>query len=237
MINDAQASMFSTIGHSDPLVTAVLWLLLIVSLGSWFLIAYKALEIARAQRAGSVFVKGFWESPDAVVFLRDAPNDHPNNPMARLSRAGVGAMEHHLSHFPNAEAAASNVADILTRALRQSIQDQITHFESGLGILATIGNTAPFVGLFGTVVGIMAALHGIADAGAADISTVSGPIGEALIATAAGIGCAIPAVIGYNAFVRRLKVFSNALDSFAYDVLSHLATDKALRILSASAKG
>ncbi|MDH4275013.1 MAG: MotA/TolQ/ExbB proton channel family protein [Gammaproteobacteria bacterium] len=237
MINDAHASALSNLGHADPLVAGVLWLLLLVSAATWFLIIYKAVELARIQRAGAAYVQAFWNSADAVIFLRDTPKDHPHNPMAHLARGGVTALEHHLSHFPNAEAAAAHVSDILTRALRQTIQNQTTHLETGLGVLATVGNTAPFVGLFGTVVGIMAALHGIADAGTADLSTVSGPIGEALIATAAGIGCAIPAVVGYNSFIRRLKVFGNALDSFAYDVLSHLATDKALRTLAATAKG
>ncbi|MEK6750298.1 MAG: MotA/TolQ/ExbB proton channel family protein [Pseudomonadota bacterium] len=237
MLNDAHASVLTNIGHSDPIVAGVLWLLLLISLGTWFLIVYKALELTRTQRAAAAYVHAFWNSADAVIFLRDSPADHPHNPMARLARGGVAALEHHLSHFPNTEAAAAHVMDILTRALRQVIQNQTTHLETGLGILATIGNTAPFVGLFGTVVGIMTALQGIAAAGAADISSVSGPIGEALIATAAGIGCAIPAVVAYNSFIRRLKVLGAALDSFAYDVLSHLATDKALRTLAATAKG
>ena len=147
--------------------------------------------------------------------------------------SGVTALKHYQTHQGGSAGRVGNLAEALTRGLRQSIQDQMMHFERGLGILATIGNTAPFIGLFGTVVGIMAALRGIADIGAADVSVVAGPIGEALVATAAGIACAIPAVVGYNSFVRRLKVLGNSLDSFGYDLLGRLSSEQTIREISA----
>ncbi|MDH5302214.1 MAG: MotA/TolQ/ExbB proton channel family protein, partial [Gammaproteobacteria bacterium] len=97
-------------------------------------------------------------------------------------------------------------------------------------ILATIGNTAPFIGLFGTVVGMMTTLQSITAAGTTDLNVVAGPIGEALIATAAGIACAIPAVVAYNSFLRHLRVFTTSLDSFAYDSLMHLASEEAMHL-------
>jgi biopolymer transport protein ExbB len=99
--------------------------------------------------------------------------------------------------------------------------------EAGLGVLATIGNTAPFIGLFGTVIGIMSALKGISRTGSAGLDVVAGPIGEALIATAAGIACAVPAVVGYNTFVRRIRVFSNTMETFAYDLVSRISAEHA----------
>lgn len=213
---------------ADPIVGGVLYALVGISLLTWTLIFYKAIELRRAKRSGANFVAGFWKADDAVAYLA-AADKHEANPMRRVAVAGVSAVRHHASHSgSHAQVGGVSLVDALTRALRQSIQDQLTQFEAGLGILATIGNTAPFVGLFGTVVGIMSALKGIAASGSADLQIVSGPIGEALVATAAGIACALPAVVAYNAFLRRLKVLANHLDSFAYDVLAHLATERAL---------
>ena len=220
------------------MVTGVLYLLLALSLLTWFLIIYKGLELWRARRANEEYAKQFWDSTDAVLFLKNSAAGSAACPLALLTKTGVSAVEHYQSHYSDPNDAAkhiNNITETLTRALRQSIQDQVTHFEAVLGVLATIGNTAPFVGLFGTVVGIMLALEGIAGSGSADLNVVAGPIGEALVATAAGIACAIPAVVAYNSFLRRLKVFSNALDSFAYDLLSHLASERAVKALGQGA--
>ncbi|MEQ6342505.1 MAG: MotA/TolQ/ExbB proton channel family protein [Gammaproteobacteria bacterium] len=228
-------SFIDHLGSSDPMVSGVLYLLLILSLLTWFMIIYKGSELWRARRANDEYAKQFWDSADAVQFLKKSAASQPACPLAQLTKTGVEAVEHYQSHYTDPNDAAkhiNNITDTLTRALRQAIQDQITHFEAGLGILATIGNTAPFVGLFGTVIGIMSALEGIAGSGSADLNVVAGPIGEALIATAAGIACAVPAVVAYNSFLRRMKVFSNTLDSFAYDLLSHLASERAVRALA-----
>ncbi len=232
-------SFMDHLGSADPMVSGVLYLLLILSLLTWFLIIYKGSELWRARRANDEYAKQFWESADAVQFLKKSAASHSACPLARLTKTGVEAVEHYQSHYTDPSDAAkhiNNITDTLTRALRQAIQDQITHFEAGLGILATIGNTAPFVGLFGTVIGIMSALEGIAGSGSADLNVVAGPIGEALVATAAGIACAVPAVVAYNSFLRRMKVFSNTLDSFAYDLLSHLASERAVRALATEEK-
>lgn len=234
-VPNAATSITANLGHGDPLVAGVLYLLVALSLVTWFMIVYKGLELWRARRANEEYAKRFWNSPDAVEYLKNSAASPDTCPLARLTRSGVNALEHYQSHHGNpAEATKNlnNITDALTRALRQAIQDQVTHFEAGLGTLATIGNTAPFVGLFGTVIGIMSALEGIAGSGSADLNIVAGPIGEALIATAAGIACALPAVVAYNTFLRRLKVFGNTLDSFAYDLLSHLASERALRAVA-----
>ncbi len=220
------------LGNADPIVMGVLYLLVALSVLTWFLIAYKIVELWWVRRANRQYVKRFWDSPDlAVLHNSDRPSDH-KGPLPQLTESGLLALGHYQAHHSGPSSVDGDLPDMLTRALRQGIQDQMTHFERGLGMLATIGNTAPFIGLFGTVIGIMSALKGIAEIGAADLSVVSGPIGEALIATAAGIACAIPAVVGYNSFVRRLKVFGNTLDSFAYDLLARITAEQALRDIS-----
>lgn len=228
MSDSTNRAWFIPFQDSDPIVSGVLYALVAISVLTWTLIVYKALELWQAARAGERFTQGFWNADDALAYLTAAQNDDAD-PMTRIAAAGVKAVRHYASHCgPPPQMNGGSLADTLTRALRQSIQDQQTQFESGLGVLATIGNTAPFVGLFGTVIGIMSALKGIAASGSADLQIVSGPIGEALVATAAGIACALPAVVAYNTFLRRLKVLTNNLNGFAYDVLAHLATDRAL---------
>jgi biopolymer transport protein ExbB len=222
-------ALLAHLAGGDPVVRGVLYALIAMSVITWALIFYKALEIGRARLAGARFAQAFWNSDDAVAYLAAASKGRSTNPLASLASSGVKALQHYTEHNSEGSRVSDHLPETLTRALRQAIQDQLTHFEAGLGMLATIGNTAPFVGLFGTVIGIMSALKGIAASGSADLQVVSGPIGEALVATAAGIACALPAVIAYNSFLRRLKVLGNTLDSFAYDVLAQLACDRALR--------
>ena len=231
MNESREGSVLAALHGGDPIVIGVLYTLLLLSVITWFIIIYKAVEVWRTRRASAAFAREFWHSDDAVAFLQRTA-DQPASPLAYIAAGGHKALHHYLAHQGALINVAGNVAEILTRALRQSIQDQQTHFETGLGTLATVGNTAPFIGLFGTVIGIMSALHGIAAAGSADLQVVAGPIGEALVATAAGIGCAVPAVVGYNSFLRRLRIMHNEWDSFAYDVLAHLASERALHSLA-----
>jgi len=223
--------MFSFSGH-DPLVTAVLYLLVLTSIFCWFLIVYKVSELWRANRANIIYAKQFWASESPVVFLLSSVERKDTAPLAHLTENSIQALRHYCAH-QHASGMVGNLSDSLTRALRQAIQDQTARFESGLGFLATIGNTAPFIGLFGTVIGMMSTLQQITATGSTDLSVVAGPIGEALVATAAGIACAVPAVVAYNSLLRRLKVFGNTLDSFAYDLLEHLTSEHAMQVVSA----
>ena len=118
----------------------------------------------------------------------------------------------------------------MERALRQQIVRERRSLETGLAVVASIGSTSPFIGLFGTVWGIMEALKGISAAGSASLETVAGPIGAALVATGVGIAVAVPAVLVYNYFLRRLKLTAADLDDFAHDFYS-LAQKSAFRVL------
>jgi biopolymer transport protein ExbB len=228
-VNQAvSTSWLHDLGNADPIVIGTLYLLLALSLLTWFLIAYKALELWRTRQANAAYGKWFWDCKD-VASLKNGSNPDVPSPLAQLTAVGVEVLKHHEAYHVRTEGAVGNLSDALTRGLRQAIQDQLTRFETGLGILATIGNTAPFIGLFGTVIGIMSALKGISRTGAAGLDVVAGPIGEALIATAAGIACAVPAVVGYNTFVRRVKLLGNSMENFAYDLLARLTAEHAGR--------
>jgi len=209
--------------HASPLVLGVLYLLVGLSFLTWFLIAYKSLELKRVEKANRSFEKKFWES--AGVVSGNSQDPGLRGPFSSLVERGLLALEHFQKHEEVFLRGNGSFPDTLSHALRQGIQDAMTRLESGLGILATIGNTAPFIGLFGTVVGIMSALRGISQSGAAGLEVVAGPIGEALIATAAGLACAIPAVVAYNTLVRRLRVMGNSLDQFAHDVFVRILAE------------
>jgi biopolymer transport protein ExbB len=218
--------------HVSPVVTAVLWILVGLSLLTWFLIVYKALEFWRARRADKGFAQHFW-SPKTVLDAKSETAANTAGAYSELAESGWRASEGFRERSDGSNE-ASDLAETVTRALRQSIQDHTTRLEAGLGILATIGNTAPFIGLFGTVVGIMSALKDISQTGAAGLDVVAGPIGEALIATAAGLACAIPAVVAYNGFVRRLRVLTNGMNGFAQDLLGRVLAERRDRVRAAS---
>ncbi len=219
--------------HGDPLTLGVLYLLIVLSIITWSLIIYKSWELWRAARANKAYAQRFWEA-DIEALRESGQTLHSVGPFALLTTKGLEALQHYQKYSDGPSEIKGTLTEMLTRVLRQSIQDCTTQLESGIGILATIGNTAPFVGLFGTVVGIMSALVGISQTGAAGLDVVAGPIGEALIATAAGLACAIPAVVAYNSFVRRLRVLGNSLDGFAHNVLLRLSTEAAERSLVSS---
>jgi biopolymer transport protein ExbB len=138
----------------------------------------------------------------------------------------ISAVHHHRNHRQQAERIGdrSTMDEFVTRALRKTILAETAHLESGLTALASIGSTSPFIGLFGTVWGIYHALLGIASGGIATLDKVSGPVGEALIMTAAGLAVAIPAVLAYNALTRANRMVIAELDGFAHDLHTFLTT-------------
>lgn len=205
---------------STAIVDGTLWALIGFSVATWALILIKGLQHLRISHHNRIFNKQFWSAPDlqAASELKIY-----QGPVARVAQAGFitlvetdsGTTTHDLEHTVDRQ-------ELLDRRLRQQMQKERGALESGLAILATIGSVSPFVGLFGTVWGIMGALTSISKSGSASLDVVAGPIGEALIATAVGIAVAVPAVIAYNFFIRRNKVAWASLDDFAIDFV-HLA--------------
>ncbi|WP_419710275.1 MotA/TolQ/ExbB proton channel family protein [Pseudomonas sp. NFX224] len=215
------ASPFESIEH------AVIWLLILFSVATWGLALLKGLQFTRLKTQDRKFHKQFWAA-SSLDSAAELANSQPGA-AARVALAGYAAIQ--VSDNQNTDLSQSiNHQDRLERALRQQIVRERRSLESGLAILASIGSTSPFIGLFGTVWGIMSALKGISAAGSASLETVAGPIGAALVATGVGIAVAVPAVLVYNYFLRRLKLTAADLDDFAHDFYS-LAQKHSFRVL------
>lgn len=206
-------------GSTSLAVTAVLWALLGFSVASWTVIFVKGWGQWRSGRVNRAFAARFWHASDLTSGSREAESH--DAPLARLCLAGARELSA-LKSGTDDLAHRGEVGDILERTLRQQVQKEQTAMESGLTLLASVGSISPFVGLFGTVWGIMHALQDIAKNGSAGLDVVAGPVGEALIATALGIATAIPAVLAYNFFLRRVRVAVAEMEHFAADFL-HLA--------------
>lgn len=206
---------------------AVIWLLIGFSVITWGLALIKMIQFGRLKALDNKFKKLFWSTsnlPDAIELGNTTPNQGST---ARVAQAGFKAIQ--LGDGQDLSQAIAH-QDRLERALRQQIQRERRSLESGLAVLASVGSTSPFIGLFGTVWGIMEALKSIGESGSASLETVAGPIGAALIATGVGIAVAVPAVLVYNYFLRKLKVSSADLDDFAHDLYS-LVQKTAFRIV------
>ena len=215
------ASPFESIEHT------VIWLLILFSVATWGLALLKGVQFTRLKTQDRKFHKHFWAA-SSLDSAAELAHDQPGA-AARVALAGYAAIQ--VSDNQNTDLSQSiNHQDRLERALRQQIVRERRSLESGLAILASIGSTSPFIGLFGTVWGIMSALKGISAAGSASLETVAGPIGAALVATGVGIAVAVPAVLVYNYFLRRLKLTAADLDDFAHDFYS-LAQKHSFRVL------
>ncbi|EKG35426.1 MULTISPECIES: MotA/TolQ/ExbB proton channel family protein [Pseudomonas] len=190
-------------------------LLVIFSLVTWALLLGKTFQHWRLTRQNRRYATQFWAARDLKNALH-LPNSEGS--LARLTDAGAQALA--APHDSPDLGHSWNRQDLLERSLRQQIHKERRRLESGMILLASIGSTAPFIGLFGTVFGIIHALTAISEARSASIAVVAGPIGEALVATGVGIAVAVPAVLAYNFFGRRLKLVIADLEEFAVDFLN-----------------
>ena len=206
--------------QGDIVTRAVALLLLGMSRASWRVIIIKALDLRR-HLSQARHIESFWHAADFADGLNKLGSD-PANPFRALALEGREAAAHHNAQPQLHDSLGAS--EWLTRTLRKSIDDSTARMQSGLAVLASVGSTAPFVGLFGTVWGIYHALLSISAAGQATIDKVAGPIGEALVMTALGLAVAIPAVLGYNALVRGNKGVINKLNRFAHDLHAYFVT-------------
>jgi biopolymer transport protein TolQ len=201
---------------------AVLVLLMGVSVASWALIVMKYSQLSRARAQSLTFLDTFWKATRLEAIYQSAQKLE-SSPLSKVFCAGYeelsklaqakegsdGAMSERLGGIENVE-----------RALNRAATTQITELEARVSFLGTVGAAAPFVGLFGTVIGILNAFNSIAEQGNATLATVAAPVGNALFATAAGLFAAIPAVVAYNSFVSRIKVFDTEMSNFSADFLN-----------------
>ena len=216
--------------QGDTISHGVAAALLLMSIVAWYVILAKAWQHLRIRRAAGT-LEAFWAATslgEAVALLAARA---PASPLTALAAQGLRAAAHFEQQAgrPAALGSALDRSELLTRALRQSMGSSTARLEGGLTALASIGSTAPFVGLFGTVWGIYHALIGIGTGGQANLQQITGPVGEALIMTALGLAVAIPAVLAYNALTRANRVVLAELDAFAHDLHAYLVTGARLQ--------
>lgn len=206
--------------QADALGHLVGWLLLIMSVLSWTLILTKAWHFWRIRKAAPT-LRAFWRAPslaDAVSLLCLADRSGIFINLAKAAQDASDAAQRN-----STLAASAGVSEVLTRDLRQELQALTVRLETGLSFLASVGATAPFIGLLGTVWGIYHALTAISSTGTVQIDQLAGPVGEALVMTALGLMVAIPAVLAYNAFNHFNRITLAELDGFAFDLHAHLS--------------
>ncbi|UJP07114.1 MAG: MotA/TolQ/ExbB proton channel family protein [Nitrosomonas sp.] len=202
----------------DGVGMSVLVLLLTLSVASWYLIITKSIANLMAKRRAEAFLKHFWSFDSLQAVHVEFRNAAPDNAFAELAKLGIDAAADSRIHSSYKLAAAGGASEFLTRTLRNGIDQEATRVENGLTLIATAGSAAPYIGLFGTVWGIYHALIQIGLSGQGTLDKVAGPVGEALIMTALGLAVAIPAVLAYNAFVRRNRIWLARLEAFAHDL-------------------
>lgn len=218
---NSQFGLANVWSQGDIVTKTVALLLLAMSLASWMVIIIKTLDLIKYKKIARA-AEDFWHSEDFAAGLTKLGAD-PTNPFRQLALEGREATLHHRNTKAHLHDAL-DVSDWVTRTLRNTIDEFTARLQSGLAVLASVGSTAPFIGLFGTVWGIYHALLSIGAAGQATIDKVAGPIGESLIMTALGLAVAIPAVLGYNALVRGNKGILQKLSRFAHDLHAYFVT-------------
>ena len=200
--------------QADGVGKSVLLVLLLLSVASWYLIVTRTLANWLAQRRADAFLARFWQARSFDEVAASLPG-HADNAFAVLVDAALLA---HTNGGANNLAAAGGMGEYLTRTLNNAVDREAAAAEHGLTVLASAGSAAPYIGLFGTVWGIYHALVQIGMSGQGTLDKVAGPVGEALIMTALGLAVAIPAVLAYNAFNRRNRMWPSRLEYFAHDL-------------------
>ncbi|MGZ5054013.1 MAG: MotA/TolQ/ExbB proton channel family protein [Methylobacter sp.] len=214
--------------HIEPkiIIDGTLYTLLAFSVATWTVILYKIWEFTKNSIHNRRFNDAFWDRPD-LAQAESLPAHTAIGPQARIAKQGFAWLTESRLSDGNRLKYTGSPDDLLQHSLRVQMQKEQRCMENGLTLLASIGSTAPFVGLFGTVLGIMHAMHEITASGSTSLDVVAGPIGDALVATAIGIAVAVPAVLAYNFFLRQVKQHRAGLENFITSFL-HIAlnTDK-----------
>jgi biopolymer transport protein TolQ len=210
---------------AGPVVAAVLWLLVAFSIGSWGIILYKLIQISRARRESEKFIAIFWESKNLAA-IHTASVGLKRSPVAQVFRAGyqellqlTRAKRQAVGSDSGFSTDLGGIANVM-RAMKRQENVELTKLEAGITFLATTGSSCTFIGLFGTVVGIITAFLGLSTSHTSSIQAVAPGIAEALIATAAGLIAAIPAQMFYNYFIARVRVLATEMDNFTSEFLN-----------------
>ena len=218
-----EVSWLDMITHSGPIGFATLLLLLAFSVVSWAVIVSKFRALRKAQGESISFLETFWQSKrlDAIFQVSEKL---PQSPLAQIFRSGYIELAK-LKKQQEGQSSEKSMADLgglenIERSMRRASAAELTQLEALIPFLATTGSTAPFIGLFGTVWGIMKAFRDIGRMGSANLATVAPGISEALVATATGLVAAIPAVMAYNYFTSKIRVLGTEMENFQADFLN-----------------
>jgi len=226
------------LARADLLGQFVLLALLAMSLASWFVILFKSVQLRGASRAGRAFLDAYRRSSTPQALSQVLLDEPPTESYGRVAAAGFETWNRWRRSGERRLVELRDPAEFVASHLALAVSREQDRLENGLAILATVGSTAPFIGLLGTVWGIYHALITIGMTGQGTLDKVAGPVGEALVMTAFGLAVAIPAVLAYNAFVSRTRTAASDLDAFARELLAffatgvHAATDRHLAIVA-----
>jgi len=209
---------------SGPVVQFILYLLILFSVASWGIIVYKFRQLRRAKRESEKFIDVFWERRN-LSSIHEASRDLKACSVAQVFRSGYEELvrvSRTKKENSSGEALTTELGGVenVSRAMKRATSVEITKLEKYLTFLATTASAAPFIGLFGTVWGIMNAFRGLSVTHSSSIQAVAPGIAEALIATAVGLAAAIPALIAYNYFVQQIKVLAAEMDNFSHEFLN-----------------
>jgi biopolymer transport protein ExbB len=210
----------------DAVTKTILFLLVVMSLGSWYIIVTKLFEQTKLMKQARDANKTFWNAPSVPQGITTLKQ---GSPFRFIAESGIQATERHEGLLGGVD-----LNTWITMSIQRAVENVQNRLQDGLAFLATVGSTAPFVGLFGTVWGILNALTAIGIAGQASIDKVAGPVGEALYMTAFGLAVAVPAVLGYNWLVRRNKTAMERVRAFGSDIHSVLLGGGTTRVVAAT---
>ncbi len=218
--------------HSDLVIRTLLVILALMSAISWYLIIMKGISQLIRSRRSQKFLAFFWSATSLEAVQNELTVHGVHEPFGHLTAHSLHAQAHHEKFGAAKLEEAGSQQEFLTRTIKKVLDEDTTSLENGLTVLATIGATAPFVGLFGTVWGVYHALVAIGMSGSGMLDKVAGPVGEALIMTGIGLAVALPAVMGYNWLTRSNRVLTAKLDAFAFELLTFLSLGQALQATS-----
>ncbi len=204
--------------QSDVVGKTLLAILVLMSIVSWAIIVIKGLTLVARKGRSERFLDFFWNAKSLDEVSEAVGAHDARDPFSHLTSHALQAQAHHAKYGAAKLEEAGSSGEFVTRTIKKVLDEETTRLENGLAMLATVGATAPFVGLFGTVWGVYHALVAIGMSGAGTLDKVAGPVGEALIMTGLGLAVAIPAVMGYNWLTRSNRVILSKLDAFAYEL-------------------
>jgi biopolymer transport protein ExbB len=214
----ANAGFAHFIGQSDIVGKTLLAILIAMSVASWAILLIKGATLALRNGRSHAFLDLFWNSASLDAVAGEIATHGARDPFSHLASHAMQAQAHHAKYGAARLVEAGTSSEFVTRTIKKVLDEEMARLENGLTVLATVGATAPFVGLFGTVWGVYHALVAIGISGSGTLDKVAGPVGEALIMTGLGLAVAIPAVMGYNWLTRANRVLAARLDAFAYEL-------------------